>query len=704
MKKTRRLLSVLALLMAALMLFSSCAISYKEVNPGDYVQFVDGFDFKSFKLAAETKIEQMIVKDEDVEAHINKLLFALREEVKNSEGKPHVNQPGPFNKYDTLSIRTVIYDKDGKLVAYDFSTDSKTPKNEDGTLNLTSDKALYLGYGTGLNTGLMQTLEEALYLSAEDVLLMQNYLVVGKNVGGSKTGALGAMPAIGFVSYSTTYKKADGNDHDAPKGKITAATFKHFEKIGNDIAADGAGKGDKYDEILYLGLKELIERQASIDGKQITPAATTGKDTALTIKVYPTATGIPEEEGLFGDKSTAIAYDINFEDPSATTGFSEGTITVWLQSTIDFTFDAVTPGAFVTSYTYPDDAAGNYVSDSSKKLKDAGECSVYVYITERAPFTRPDYNADTVKNKLEFATDKTEDAEVIEEYEASIKSELQEKCDAITKKAAKEALWEALMANTKLIKDPVRNIKNYRREVIDAAKANYYDGGLSLKTQTDKNGNVIGYYYDDFDHYLTVTFYPSFQQQYNNGDTTYKKNRQEIDDDLYARGRELVKLNLVTYYLADLFDCRFTDAELLEMAQKRGAAWAQEQIKSGRDYIIETNTVEKLSSQYTDKTKREQFFKTNEVESFEEYLEKLLGQYSEAYGETFENWEQVAKKIYPDDYLDWEDYVEYMQGEESLYGTYHYELVLEKLYEANLANLEESYEEAAYDANKAASK
>lgn len=698
MKKTRRLLSVLALLMAALMLFSSCAISYKKVNPGDYVQFVDGFDFKNFKLSTETTIDRMIVKNEDVAAHVNKLLFALRE-----KGEGAVNQPGAFNQYDTLSIRTVVYDKDGKLVAYDFSTDSKTPKNDDGTLNIVSDKALYLGYGVGLNTGMMEALEEALYLSAEEVLLVQNYLVEGQNVGGAATGALGTIPAVGYVTYSTTYKKADGTQHDAPGGKVTAVTFKHFEKISHDIIADGVGKGDKYDEIVYLGLKELIERQASVDGKQIKPTTTTGTDTALTIKVYPTATGIPEEEGLFGDKSTAIAYDINFEDSTKTEGFCEGTVTVWLQGTVDFNTSAVVPGAFVTSYTYPDDASGNYVSDTSKKLKDAGECSVYVYITERAPFTRPEYNADTVKNKLNFATDKTEDTEVIEAYEASVKSELQEKCDAITKENAKEALWAALMSNTKLIKDPVRNIKNYRREIIDAAKANYYDGGLSLKTQTDSNGNVIGYYYDDFNHYLVSTFYPSFQQQYNNGDTSYKSTREAIDEDLYARGREIAKLNLVTYYLADLLGCRYTDAELLALAEKRGTAWAEEQIKAGRDYILESNTVEALSEQYTTDAQKEQFFKNNDVKSFEEYLEKLLDRYSEAYGETFNSWEDVAKAIYPDGTYTWEDYVEYMQGEEALYGTYHYEVVLEKLYEANVKNLEASYKEVAYDATKVAS-
>lgn len=697
MKKTKRLASVLALLLAALMLFSSCAISYKEADPTEYVQLVNGFDFRNFKLDAE--IEKMVVKDEDVATHINKLLFALREKSETA-----VNQPGAFDLYDTLSIRTLVYDKDGNLISTDsnFSiADSKTPTDENGRLTLSSDKALYLGYGVGLNTGLMKALEDKLFLNPEDVYLLQNYRIEGKNVSGLESGALGAIPVIGYVSYSATYKKGN-TTHDA-SGRVDAATPMHFEKIGADIAVNGEGAGNKYDEIIYLGLKELIERQASVEDKQIKPTTGKGKDNALTIKVFPTANAEAlEDASLYGDRSTAIAYDINFEDLSSSENYAEGTITVYLQGSIDFTSEAVTPGAFVTTYTYPEDSEGTYkVGTTTKKLKDAGECTVYTYITERAPYTRPEYNADTVKNKLNFTTDKTEDNEVIEEYEASIMKELQDACDAITKEKAKAALWTALLKNTKLIKDPVANIKAFQNEIIDLAKANYYDGGLCYQTQKDKNGNVIGYLYDDFNDYLK-TFYRSYQTQHPNGDTTSKLTREEIDNDLYARGRELVKESLIVYYLADQIGCRYTDAELLAMAEKRGTAWAEEQIKAGREYIIESNSVETLSKQYSDAKKKEQFFKNNEVKSFEEYLAKLLERYSEAYGQEFKSWTAFAETVYPDDAYNWENYVEAMQGEETLYGTYHYEVVLEKIYEANLNNLADSYKEIAYDANKVA--
>ena len=48
----------------------------------------------------------------------------------------------------------------------------------------------------------------------------------------------------------------------------------------------------------------------------------------------------------------------------------------------------------------------------------------------------------------------------------------------------------------------------------------------------------------------------------------------------------------------------------------------------------------------------------------------------------------------------WEDYVEYKQGRENLYGIYHAEVVMAKLLELNAANVAASYKEIAFDATK----
>ena len=70
------------------------------------------------------------------------------------------------------------------------------------------------------------------------------------------------------------------------------------------------------------------------------------------------------------------------------------------------------------------------------------------------------------------------------------------------------------------------------------------------------------------------------------------------------------------------------------------------------------------------------------------------------YGENFASWDEFAKAAYPDDAYDWEDYVEYKQGRENLYGIYHAEVVMAKLLELNAANVAASYKEIAFDATK----
>lgn len=691
MKKTKRLLSVLALLLAALMLFSSCAISYKNVDPAKYVQFKEGFDFKNFTMSG--KINKMVVTDEDVTKQVNQLLFALREAVKKSDGTADVNQPGAYNKYDILTIRTILYDNAGNRVTHDFALDAKSPTAEDNTLTLNSEKALYLGYGDGINTDLMAALEKAMYLSPEGDLLFQNHRVVYNNIGGIKGDKISVVPAIGYVTYSSSYLPANSTSAVTGSGKASTATPLHFEKIAADLAKNAESK-DSYEEAIYLGLKELITRLADTENL-LTVSAT--KD--LTIKVYPTAKGVPADAKFEAD-ATAIAYDLDFggsSDPD------EGTIVLKLRGALDFTLDAETPGAFVTKYTYPEDASGTYTAkelDENGALKEVKkdlkgtECSVYVYVIERAPYTRPDYNAETVKTKLNFETDKTEDADVIAAYEASIKSELQEKCDAKAKQDAKEALREALLAKAEMFEDkePVRNIKNYVKEVISDAKAIYYGNGYDTKKNTAGE-----YVYDDFEEYLVDVYFPTYYPQVDEqGKTNNPKTQKEVENILYAMGREIVKLNLLTYYVADQLDCRYTDDELLAMAKERGTAWAKEQIKLGREEILKYYTVENLKTLYATDSAKNSLFEQYGATNYDDCLAKMLESFNKSYkkGE-LKTWDDYAKAAYPDDAYDWEDYVEYMQGEDNLYGTYHYERVIEEIYRLNAGNL--VYEEIPYD-------
>lgn len=676
MKNTKRLLSAMALLLAALMLFSSCAITYRDANAAEYVKLTEGFDFANITLGSDVVLDKMIVKDGDVVAHVNNLLYVKREAVKDG-----VNKAGRFEKYDMLTVRTYIYDLDGNLIKSDFTLSNKVSSADTGTINLGDETAVPLGYGDGVNTGLRLAIEKALYLDRIDNPLMaENYLVTYRGIGGAGLGSFGAVPSVAYLTYKSKY----GNDKDGGKGKDVLA---HFEKIAENIEKNGQGKND-YKEAIYLGLKELIERRAETENNLYSPTTTK----TVTINVYPKGQ-FPDAPNYEAD-TTHIEYDLDFADGS--TNYTTGKIEVELAGAVGESELGGNPdsGAFIMNYTYPSDETGKYkVGDEEKELKDR-EVVVYTYIFERAAYTRPAYNAETIKTVLEYDTGKTDDAEAIKAYEEHIKTTLQEECDAKAKAAAKDALWNAVMAKTSLIKEPRRNIKNYVNEVLDNAIA-YWNSGYS----TEKSTATGKFKYDSFENFL-LTYYCSVidPRKDADGKTITFSSRDEFEAKLYEEGRTIVKNNLLTYFLADAMACRYTDGELLEMAKKRGEAWAKEQIESGRTEILEYYTVENLTSLYPDtkasstatKTKKQELFDQYGATSYEDCLAKILAQTG------YKTWNEYALAAYPDDAATWEDYVEYKQGEENLYGAYHYERVLEELYHLNEDNIK--YNEIDYKA------
>ena len=131
-------------------------------------------------------------------------------------------------------------------------------------------------------------------------------------------------------------------------------------------------------------------------------------------------------------------------------------------------------------------------------------------------------------------TDKTDDKEVKAEYEASIQTKLQNACDALALEAVKEALLAQILANTTLVKDPVRNIKNYVKSGIAAAREQYISGGYREKQNA--NGDFM---YDDFEDFLINTYYKHKTDA--EGNIITFASLKAVKEDLYAEGRELVK-------------------------------------------------------------------------------------------------------------------------------------------------------------------
>lgn len=690
MKKTKRIIGVTALLLAALMLFSSCAITYRKADAADYVKLTDGFDFKNFKLNAE--IEKMVVTDDDVKAYINKELLKLRTAAKDGAGNLVVNQPGAYEQYDVLTIRTVLYNKDGDIVKNDFLLGNKANPVDDGTIVLGSEQALSLGYGIGVHTGLLDQLEKDIFSDPKEDYVAQNQWVMYNNVGSVAAGALDTVPVVGYVTYGARYYKGE-TPHEVAAGDTPVPM--HFYKLGADIEKNGVGD-NSYEEILYLGLKALIEAQTE-DEKKINPSFTK----ELKISVYPEIDGVPDD-AVFDESNVAIAYNMDFEDTTKHE-YKTGVVTVKLWGAVAFADDSEDTAPFVTTYTYPDDSKETYekvVNGETKKIDLAGsECTVYTYVIERAKYTRPEYNAATIKNEFNFVTDKTDDAAVIAEYEASLKARFQKACDALAEEQVKQALLAQILANTSLIKEPTRNIKNYVKSTLAAAKEQYHGGGY--RDKTNANGDFL---YDDFEDFVLTALYG--QQTNANGESYTSLD--QIKDALYAEGRELVKENLLIYYLADQLGCRLDNDQLVAMAKERGAVWAKEQIEAGRKYITDSNTVAQLQANYPDtlastgatETAKQQLFRTWGATSYQDCLDKMLAYYGEMYGETFATWEDYAKAAYPDDAYDWKDYVEAKQGKENLYGIYHAEVVMAKLLELNATNVAASYKEIPFDSTK----
>ena len=680
MKNTKRLISAMALLLAALMLFSSCAVAYRDVDAAEYVSLTEGFDYANIVLGSDVVLDKMIVKDSDVTAHINNLLYAEREAVKDG-----VNLAGKFNKYDMLTVRTFIYDLEGNLIKSDFALSDKVSSGDTGSINLKAEEtAVPLGYGEGVNTALRLALEKALYLDRiDDPILAEKYLVSYRGIGGAGLGTFAAAPSVAYLTYTGFY----GTDLTT-KAASAKDQLAHFEKIAENIEKNGVGKND-YKEAVYLGLKELIERRYAEDKDNCFKPADTK---TVTINVYPK--GQFPANPVYEADTTHIEYDLDFKDGA--TNYTTGKIEVQLTGAVGEDQNGGNPnsGAFIMNYTYPSDETGTYkVGDEEKELKDR-EVVVYTYIFERAAYTRPEYNAETIKTVLNYDTGKTDNAEAITAYEAHIKTTLQEACDAEAKAEAKVALWNAVLAKTSLIKEPRRNIKNYVNEVMDNAVA-YWNNGYS----TEKTSGTNDFKYENFENFL-LTYYCTVinPRKDADGKTISFASRDEFEAHLYEEGRNIVKNNLLTYLLADKMECRYTDDELLEMAKTRGAAWAKEQIEAGRKEITDYYTEENLTSLYPDtkasttatKTKKQELFDQYGATSYEDCLAKMLAQTG------YESWEAYALAAYPDDAATWEDYVEYKQGEENLYGAYHYERVLEKLYELNTDNFK--YNEIPYEA------
>lgn len=616
MKKTRRLISVAALLLAALMLLTACGgINYSKVDTSKYVTITaDGYE------KITLSVDRMQVKEKDVDNYVNKLLYTdYKEKLPGDTG---LNQPGAFTKYDVIDYRTFVYDKKGNLIQHDFGVQSKTNTGADSgsSVAILEPQSLALGFGT--NTGLPAEIEHMLF---ENAVLFQSGRYAYNNVSTGKAAGLATVPAIGYITYNSKITP-DGADETNGKGDSSTKPV-HFVPYMNKTEQ---GSQD-FMEAIYLGLKQVIETQYAKDpNNAIQPSDKTTN--TITINVYPVGTAIPTDA-----KTTATAahinYDLDFSGATTSPKAQKGYIKVSLKGAISMTEED--GAAYKITYSFPNDATGTYKSADGKTTlnkKDAKDCEVYVYVERRQQYTCPDYNSDFILNKLKFETTETEEAKVVAAHRESIRKTLQDECDEAARQDALKALWAEAIKNAEVIKKPSRNLKEYENAKIATYKYYFYD--LGYKDQKTSSGAKV---YDDFEDFLISMVLAETGITY--------KTEKEVRTHFYAEALDIAKENLLAYHLADIFELRMTEEQLLAKEKEDGEKWAKD-------------AIEDLREQYRTATATE--------------LKELKNYYG------FNSAAEI-----PDDLVTWEAYADAMGGKDMLYGGYHVLAVAEKLYELN---------------------
>lgn len=614
MKKTRRLISVAALLLAALMLLTACGgINYSKVDTSKYVTITeDGYG--KITLA----VDRMQVKEKDVDDYINKLRYT--DYKTKLEGTTGTNQPGVFTKYDVIDYRTFVYDKNGNLIQHDFGVQSKTNTGADSDNSVPILEPLSLALGFGTNTGLPAEIEHALL---ESGVRFEGGRYAYNNVSTGKAAGLATVPVVGYITYNSKITP-DGSDETNGKGDSSTKPV-HFVPYMN---METQGSHD-YMEAIYLGLKQVIETQNAL-GTPIQPSDKTSN--TITINVYPVGTAIPDDAKTTAT-SAHINYDLDFAGSTTTPKAQKGYIKVSLKGAV--TMMEEDGAAYKVTYSFPDDATGTYKStDGTKTLnkKDAKDCTVYVYVETRQQYTCPEYNSDFILNTLKFETALTDEAAVVAAHRESIRKTLQDECDEAARHDALEALWAEAIKNATVIKKPTRNLKEYENAQIALYKYYFYDMGY--KDQKTSSGAKL---YDSFEEFLISMVA---------ADTgiTYKSEK-EIRTHFYAEALDIAKENLLAYHLADVFELRFTEEELLAKEKADGEKWAKD-------------AIEELREEYRTATDAE--------------LKDLKSYYG------FNSADEI-----PDDLVTWESYADSVGGKDMLYGGYHVLAVSEKLYELN---------------------
>ena len=716
MKKTRKILSLVALLLASVTLFTACGVNYRTADAADYVTIGE----KGYKNVA-LSVNKTIITERD----IDKALFALRFENK-TEIKEDATD-GKVKQYDVVDLRLAIYDDKKNLVFSQFGIDATKYNEKDSnkkplyTVAPVGGLSLAIGYGEfahkeiTLDSGskltlpveFLKGLENALYPSENAGLKAEDHQIKGLWKDKEKTQVAVDTPVPyldGFftVTYTPGYEKDGVTNPGTSTGPVTIDTYMY----------EGKEQGtNSYTEAIYLGLAKYAEKH---------DLYCKGNGSPILIHVVPTASteALPE-----GDASSVyIKYDLDFEDPKKT-NYKAGTISTSLvfayiihdtagEGAAEPLLAKPIPGADGKELTWTPGSTyeGEYKSGTTTEKMAGKTFTVRAYIEKRTAYDFATEDADVAKLiKEKGGHDHIEgltgtDADVISKYRDHLMEEMQEAADEDARLTAMTLLWQQAvkLSSADGKKSSHSFAKAYRNDEVEYLKYLYYDMGYSGRYDSFKEFAVsyanMGYdshYTALLESYLTPDKDGKYKlplEKNDKGENTrasIKAAYKQLESIFYQEGLKVAKERALTYLLADLLGVRL-DEDALQ-------AKLDEAVKKKNDETKETirDTVT-VDAGETEKEVKTELVNALSNGTNKTLLEKMtVKELASAYLRYYYGVDSVDKL--PADLVTEESYLS-VTDKESLFGGYQLDAVKEALFKTNESTI--TFVEVDTDGNK----
>ena len=599
----KKLFSVVALLLIAAMLLSSCSVNLAKQDMSAYINVADGIHTNIKVTVDRTNLYKETVRN------------AIYEALRGSEKT--VLTEGEIKKYDTVQLYTIAFNQEGKVVLSSFGVSMDSSGKVTGF-----DAPEDIAIGFDANRELIAEIEKSIMgedvkthlisttTTAKDKIADHSYMIV--TYKGYK------MDDTGKADTSTTVKNVSSPDIIVGNLYITSDVFRDNFKNEN---GESTFVKDEYHAAIC---KAVAAINAAVE-----KGATITDTLATSIYVYPEGTAIPE--GKETDATTAyINANVNF-DTTNDTKDADGNVT-------EVVYD---PGVIYVTFhgaaTPKDGAAAIEILDKTIYEKDEeteededaleGPLDILVYLvsTTRYPdmieYDEPTTEAEItalrtfLKKALEKAeiTPESDDIDALKaQYEKYMYEDLDKKAGFSVKAEdeAIESIWQELLKNkgVTVLKYAEANVRAYVKDQEEILEYMYYHGEIPsygymhswsvYQGKIDKNGfsfasgvvtdtpaaetgkfkNWKEYAVDQYQKDGTL----DSKKEY-----TYSAVRSLLYEDGYAREKEM----MLVYYMADKLNIEIDDERYAQLIKADAEAWIKNQKDSYKEYYGYTPTI-----------------------------------------------------------------------------------------------------------------